>query len=103
MTTGDLFKPGFRYPLMRAARVDAQQAARITLRDFLKRQTFVIGAGEDGKEVAFNLKHVSEQSTPLLRSRYRRATSTRTRRARSRRPGTATLRTACSGALLRSW
>lgn len=61
MATGDLFQPGFRYPLIRSARVDATQAARMVLAAFLRRQLFVIGAGDDGKETPFNLKAVTEQ------------------------------------------
>lgn len=61
MATGDLFQPGFRYPLIRSARVDAQQAARMVLAAFLKRQLFVIGAGDDGKETQFNLKDVFDR------------------------------------------
>ncbi len=58
MSVGDLINAGTRYPLMRVARTDAQQAARSTLAAFLQRQTFVIGAGDDGKETPFNLKNV---------------------------------------------
>ncbi len=47
-----------RYPVMKVARTDPQMAAAKTLGAYLLRQTFIIGAGDDGKEVAFNLKGV---------------------------------------------
>lgn len=58
---GDLVHAGFRYPVTRVARTDVQQAARSTLAAYLQRQTFTIGAGPDGKEVAFNLTDVLDR------------------------------------------
>lgn len=54
-------KSSTQYPLLRVPRTDAQQAARVTLAAFLRSQTFVIGAGEDGKETPFNLKSVRDR------------------------------------------
>jgi len=58
--TGEVIKnaDSFAYPLMRAPRTDAQNAAKQTVAEFLKRATFTISAGDDGKENRFNLNGV---------------------------------------------
>lgn len=47
-----------RYPTMRVARTDPQMAVRQTLGAYLLRHTYIIGAGDDGKETPFNLVKV---------------------------------------------
>ena len=47
-----------RYPTMKSARMDPRNAAAETLAQFLLAQVFVVGAGDDGKEVTFNLATV---------------------------------------------
>lgn len=59
MATGDVIKDeAFSYPLMTAPRTDPQNAVKQTIAAFLKKVTWTISAGTDGKATTFNLNDV---------------------------------------------
>jgi hypothetical protein len=60
MRTGDVIEnpKAQQYPLMRVPGTDPQSAAKQTVAEFLKRVTFTISAGDDGKATRFNLNDV---------------------------------------------